>query len=233
MDLLPLIDPAKEQRSTPYYNKYKYRVKFKIDSANRSYNCYTIAEFVESMERIRRRGWITEDVFNSTDYAEVEKFLDVKRKYYVRGRKDNKIMVVTDYYDWVKIFTNDVYIVNEITRLRFKEVTVTEAEISINPGIMLFKNPPKHRYRIYLKGKKIDPEFKQRFLEFLAQYPDINPCRSLKDFLSNPFFNRPWRDSWLRASHFIEYDEPGLHTVLLLYFGNSIFGKHFELQQIK
>jgi hypothetical protein len=233
MDLLPLIEFKQDARSTLYYNNYRYKVKFKLYGVGRSYYCYTIGEYVQTVERLNRQGWFHPGEFEKIDYGEIEKFLVLKSKYY--KSYDSKIRLVAERDNKVKIYTNDRDIVEEILGLRFEETEVSEAVLSLDSGVKLFKNPPKHKYRVYLKAKKVDREFKQRFLEFLNQYQDIKPSNGLTGWLMYnnimPFY--PWRDVWIAGHHYLEFDEPGMHTVLMLYFGNSVLGKHFELQQIK
>jgi len=236
MDTLQLSDIKQEERSSLYYGEYQYKVRFYLLGVNRTYFSNNILEFEKFIKKAELQGWY-KDTPGKLPYihSEIERYLDFKQKYYRRGSKTNKISLMHDGKDYIKFYTNDIAIVEEACRLNFLGFTVAQSVVTLDPGVMLFTRQPEFKYRVYFKEKSIDQEFKKSILEFLNNYEGVKASESLRFWLhrgsaKSKYFSR-WGDLWLRSSHFIQFNEPGIYMVLILLLGKDKIGKYYELRQ--
>jgi hypothetical protein len=164
---------------------------------------------------------------------EIKTLLEFKRKYSIKKGSawtntfTNMIMNVS--HNTVKVYCNDEQLIEEIHDWGCK-YEVTEAVASIPKGILQFKRMPDAKFRMYLKAKRVEDETKDKIMTFLGNYPEMKPCAALISWLK--FRPQRWSSRYSSSSHFIDFDDEGQYTLFLLYFGDALAGKFYELQKV-
>lgn len=213
---------TEERRNAPYYSKYEYRIVFKLQGAHRTYWCDNITDLDNRMLQ-----WGETYADNNSDREELAQFIVWKNNNYDRRSKTNTLIITLD-YDSVRIYTNNIDITKEIQQLGHT-VEVTKAIVEIPVGVKEFSREPKHKFRTYFKAKRSNDELRQSISDFLVQYQDIHPCGALVKWLKMP--PSRWPTRWVSGSFFVDYDNEGMKSVLMLILGNQYIGKHYELRK--
>jgi hypothetical protein len=155
------------------------------------------------------------------------------------------------YYDWRKslpsadimvryeaghttIFSNDLEMLQTVEsvvgrgNVRYTKVVIVPK--SITTGIKYFRTQPQHKYRIYLRSRRISGDDYQKFVDFLREYRD--KFRMSPAFITSTYSRHYGHSSfrWLSSSYFIDYDTQSLETWLDLKYGEYL-GKRYELRQ--
>jgi len=219
-----------ENRSQLYHNKYKYRIKFPMVGAGRTYWSTDIVEF-EIRAKEMRFG--RQEPY---DRDTIDKFLQFKCRhlsttpggsYRLHKYRD---MIITVTHDNVTVFSNSDAVAKEL-ETTFEHVVVTEALVTIPRGIKYFAKEPERKRRVYMRSKKVDKEFKDTLGDFLANNPDIHPSNGLKRWLNGDLRSSLWYREFLNDSHYMEFDDDGFHTLLVLFLGSKYLGKYYELHK--
>ena len=223
-----------KQRDKLFHNKYKYKTKFSMSGASRTYWHRTLQTYEKSVEENKQR-WGSKTV-EHYEPLEIDAFMKFKRKYLSPAKtktpNTNKFdnISVTTCYASVTVFSNDEQVIKDIEALGFGNPETTEAVVTIPRGTMYFKRPPAYTHRIYLKSKKVDADFKDSMNKFLNQYQEVQACGALKRWLRDIGI-RPWMRSWSANSYFIEFNGEQFYTLMMLYFDSKYLGEFYELHQ--
>ena len=227
------------KRSDLFYGRFAYRVTFRLTMAGRTAYCYSSDQLKHHMTEVRQWYRSTVDSkqiqaeIDSIDWDQMNAFFKFKRTYAPRAskKKDNKVMITVGRHQGAAYIT-DLKLVRKFEDLGIQITEVVECDASLPREIRFFKKPPKHKYRIYFKSKKTADPFKANMLDFLDTYKGIVfPSYAFVEWLKNTNKPRWWHTEYLQASHFIEYDDEGHQTILLLMFDQKYFGKCFECRQ--
>jgi hypothetical protein len=130
------------------------------------------------------------------------------------------------------VFSNDLSLLETLTAIT-NNIEFTEAVVTEDPTVITLNNP-KHKFRVYLKGKVPSADFFEEIGNFLSLHDKLlYPCKALKSRIkhqiSNLHFKRPrYYSQWLSSSYFIEYDDEATYTLLKLYFHN-VFAKNYKV----
>ena len=217
-----------EQRSQPYHTKYEYRVKFMLQGASYTYWNRTYYEYQLNIQE-RKNSWgnhrdLNYDPDLMTKYfAFKSKHLDKKS----RSGSKFKDITITVTHGHVTVFTNDVKVCEHLVKTFGAQVT--QAVISIPRGVMYFKKDPPAARRVYLKSKRVEDEFRDELKQFFSSNQDIKPSNGLRSWLNHR--TGSWHTKYTSASHYIEFEDDGFHTILLLFLGNKYLGKYYELHK--
>lgn len=230
------IPTNSESRQRLYYNRFQYRLVFTLPGApatdyRRDLDQYKqhLAILIAQTDKDTRLG----ERIASIDIDMIEKFLDLRRKYFTSATQlKNDVAIFTEWSDTVRIYCNDLNVISEVVDLNFGKYQLTKVDLmEAQPDVKLFRRKPKHQYRIYLKEKEVDVQWKTDFLKFLDNQSGLYPCPALKEFLGGRAYLGYW-GRYTSASHFIEYDDDGLRMLLLLFVDQKYIGRRFILQQI-
>lgn len=218
-----------ENRNSLFFGKYQYRSSFTLVGAyyaNRNNTVEAMKEYIKERDQDFQefgKKWGRHNLLLS-DY------INVYSKF-IRWREKNKekIMVRT-HGDDVSIFTNDVKVIESLSKLD-TEITPTTTEVNLEcePNVLLRKDP-KHNYRVYLKSRRIKDEFHKELADFFNQRKQsIFPCRSLLAW-ANKHSSQKWYLNWSQSSHFMEFDDESMITLVKLFFGD-IIGKSYKIEK--
>lgn len=211
-----------EDKQNLYYNEYRYKVSVQAPNLNRIQWCRTYAEFLTKLEEAKDSVFINRRTANMTpaQLVLVENIIEyrnkVKKKFDITTRQE---------FDSLAFYSNDLELLKEVWRFSPYSV-ITEVHV-MPPGVITFAREPKHRYRVYLKGDKIERELRDDLIEYLGRTRDAYPCNALEAWLK-----RDHRFSYLYSNdkHFIDYDEPSTLTMMHLIIPKLV-GKSYKLER--
>lgn len=215
-------------RSALYYSKYQYRASFTLYGAGRTYSSDSIDDFKERIKRLRqdRPGKLELSQLDLINYKQVEDYLTFRERHYQRRNKTNSVSITVGYHD-IKIYFNDPAIITELEALNFDDTEFARVVVSIPSGVKYFAREPANKHRVYFKSKYVDDDFKVSLKDFINQYDEIEASSALKYWLRAGSLS--WKRNYLEASHYIEFDSDSTYTLLLLMFGSTYLGKHYDL----
>mgnify|MGYP003704783293 CR=1 FL=1 len=102
-------------------------------------------------------------------------------------------------------------------------------------GIKYFEKEPKHKFRAYLKSKRVKDSFKNEMSEFLNRYKGtktvLKPSKAFRQWLSGSKFYG-WNRTYSSSHYYIEYDDESTDSLLALMFGDMI-KRRYKLEQRK
>ena len=150
-------------------------------------------------------------------------------------RKIDKQAMIRIEGDVVAVFSSDLALLNTLQNLSTSlEIDYTQVHKSEFIGVKVFVNEPKHKYRVYLKSKRVESEFAKDLHELFKRATGLYPSIALKywakDSVGSNAVRQNWRFRYSSASHFIDYDDESVLSYLALVHGNML-GKRFKLEK--
>jgi len=222
---LPEIDTI-DYRDVLYYGKYRYRARFSIPGLAYMHGIDTMLDYLRRLE-VNRRYYDSSRI-QAIDLDDIETFIDWKNKHIKSKTCSMRIEGST-----AGIFSNDLALLHTLRNVAGPEhVNFTEI-IDIAPtGIKTFVKEPKHKYRAYLKSKRVKDTFKDELSEFINRYKNtktvIVPSDALRHWLKGHY--KSWHINYCSAHYYIEYDDESTNSLLSLMFGDMI-KRRFKLEK--
>ena len=227
---IPGIDLI-EYRDTLYYNQYDYRLRFFIPGSRYTYWCKK-PEDLDVKLAGKSRGYASirkEDIQKVTENLTALKEI-VKL---TKERKEKKEFSMRLEYDTLAIFANDLSILETIkNRLGQQYVQdCTLAETAGFSGVKYFVEEPKHKYRVYLKSRRVEDNFHIELRDLLARQKSLYPSNALRRWYNNDGRRYGiWYFRWTSSAHFIDYDEESTLSYLAIMYGDML-GKKYKLEK--
>ena len=94
-----------------------------------------------------------------------------------------------------------------------------------------FVDEPKHKFRVYLKSKRVEDGFLEELKSTMERQKQLYPSNALRSWMSRD--NKRWgiwHFRWTSAAHFIDYDDESTLSYLALMYGD-ILGKKYKLEK--
>lgn len=231
MGLLKSIDNVSgidyyEYRDSQYYNKYEYRMRVKIPGIRYTWYCKNTEELdkkiagkVPSWSSIRK-----EDLPIVIDNVDALK--TVIKLQHSRTKTKNLGMRVEG--STVAFFSSNLQDLQDIqTELSGYHCDYTQVQTSEYSGVKQFAGEPKHKYRVYLKSRKVEDKFPKELQELFKRTPSLHPSASLTIWLTR---SPSWKYRFSSASHFIDYDDESTLSYLAIMHGEML-GKKYKLEK--
>lgn len=219
-----------DYRDQFYYNKHEYRARVKIEGLRRAFYC-TPAEFEDRVKGKKFYGRITDKEYNvlKQNAPTIIKLLEFRH-----SNKKNKAFTFRMEYDTMAVFHSDLQVLHD-TFDNITDITVdyTQVETEGYVGIKTFVNEPKHKFRVYFKSKRIDPDTKESISKILDSNKELRAGPALKQWLrerDNSAGWRSWYINYLSSNYFIDYNEESYLSYFALMHG-EILGKKYKLQK--
>ena len=90
---------------------------------------------------------------------------------------------------------------------------------------------PKHKFRIYLKSRRVEGTFAEDLHTMFKKNKSLYPSPALKHWAKGSSGNQnSWRYRFSNASHFIDYDDESVLSYLALLHGDML-GKRYKLEK--
>ena len=235
MGLLKLADDNPdvdfyEYRDQHYYNKYEYRARFNLVGVR--YTWYIKSDIQELVERLEAP--VTSYHRLAYERDEVRENLAILASFlkWRNDLKEKKNSTIRIEHNTVGVFSNDLQELKDIVNcIPGIEVDYTQAQISNYIGIKHFMRKPKHKFRIYLKSRRVEGTFAEDLHTMFKKNKSLYPSPALKHWAKGSSGNQnSWRYRFSNASHFIDYDDESVLSYLALLHGDML-GKRYKLEK--
>jgi hypothetical protein len=219
-----------EHRDQLFYNKFLYRVKFKLEGSRYTYYLDTPEELSQRLNEpdpyIR---------YNSKSNLSKAKANEIALRNFVEWRanfKNLKLGIVRIESHYISIFSNDLSYLKTIKSIGNNiEYTYTQADANVFKGVRYFAKEPKYKNRVYLKGKKIDKSYIDNMKSMLDNSTSLYPSKSLAKWLEEAKMGpQIWKYHYSSGSHYIDYDDENMLSYMVLMVGN-MFSKRYKLEK--
>jgi hypothetical protein len=236
MGLLKSIDSVPgiqyyEYRDNTYYNLYEYRMRVSIPCVRYTWSCKKPENLDDKLSgKFSSYGNVRkEDVQTVKDNLPALKAI-VQLQI---DRKKTKTLGLRIESSTIAVFSNDL---SELKALENKignqyDYDYTQVQTSEYAGIKHFVNEPKHKYRVYLKSKRVEDNFHIELRDTIKRLQTLNPSDALKRWMYNDGKRHGiWHFRWASAAHFIDYDDESTLSYLALMHGEML-GKKYKLEK--
>jgi len=221
---LPDIDLI-DYRDVLYYGKYRYRARVTMPGLAWIHGCDTMLDYLKRLDNNRR--YYDSSRIAAIDLDDIESFIEWRNV----NVKTNKTCTIRVESNTAGVFSNDLTLLQTLRGMT-SNIDVSEI-IDIAPtGIKTFVKEPKHKYRVYLKSKRVKDTFKDELSEFIHRYKNtktvIVPSDALRHWLKGHY--KSWHINYCSAHYYIEFDEESTNTLLSMMFGDMI-KRRFKLEK--
>jgi len=219
-----------EYRDQHYYNKYEYRARFNLIGVR--YTWYIKDDIQELIERLEapatayhRLAYEREEV--RENLTVLASFLKWRNE--LKMKKNSTIRIE---HNTVGVFSNDLQELKNITTsIPGIEIDLTQAQISNYIGVKHFVRKPKHKFRVYLKSRRVEGSFAEDLHSMFKKNKKLYPSPALRHWALGSKNNQTsWRYRFSNASHFIDYDDESTLSYLALMHGDML-GKRYKLEK--
>jgi len=221
-----------EYKENNYYNKYRYRAKFRIEGLRFADYAKTPAGLIK---RLNEGGY--RKVRADTKALAMENINELNN--FINWRNSNKKPGVITFRvegDTASIYSNDLELLLTLKELGLVTVKMTEVQVEQFAGTKYYVNKPKHNYRIYLKTAYIEEKtFIKDLYDTISKSKELVPSSALKEWLDK-YVNRPiasqnsWSYRYTSGTHSIDYDNESTLSYLVLMYGHML-GKRYKLEK--
>lgn len=212
-----------EERETLFYKKYQYRASFRCSGISYTRMAKSYIEFERSYNsRFHKASTLT-----AGQKKTIKQFIDWKNDIISK-----KLEVSFRLEGWTaSIYSNDLELLETLTNF-VRDFKLTEVKLLNAPaGTKYFVRQPKHTHRAYLNNLRIPIGDFSSLKEMLNRYENsLFPSKTLNRWLNGRFINRSLSTVFLYGSHYIEFDDPAMLTILHLTFPD-IIGKSYKLEK--
>ena len=235
MGLLKLVDNVQgvdfyEHRDQLYYNKYEYRARFNLVGIR--YTWYLKHDIQDLIDRLdappnsyHRISYDRDEV--RENLPKLEKFIQWRNE--LQKKKTSTIRVE---HNTVGVFSNNLQELRDIENIiPGVVIDITQAQTSNYVGIKHFMREPKHKFRVYLKSKRVEGSFAKDLHDLFKKNKKLYPCDSLRHWAKGSAGNiNQWKYRFSSATHFIDYDDESTLSYLALLHG-PMLGKRYKLEK--
>jgi len=221
-----------EYRDSDYYNKYEYRARFQLVGVRYTwYIKHNIQELVDRLDApavglsYHRIAYERDEV--RENLTKLEKFIHWRNEV-----KKTKISSIRVEHNTVAIFSNDLASLKEVeSAIPDIVVDYTQVQKSNFIGIKHFVRKPKHKFRVYLKSRRVEGTFAEDLHNMFKKNKSLYPSPALKHWAKGSAGQQnSWRYRYSNASHFIDYDDESTLSYLALIYGDML-GKRYKLEK--
>ena len=222
-----------EYRDQEYYNKYLYRASFHLIGLRYTWWAESIDDIAERLDPNSRMA-----PHSQTERDSLSKNLDkldaylIWRNKHAPKKKKNKDITVRIEFNSCSVFSNDLQLLHTLDQLH-PEVVVqyTEVQKSQFSGIKYFARDPKHKYRVYLKSRRVPENFIDELKDLFTKVKNLYPSPALNSWvLPKSLRTSYWKYRYTSSAHFIDYDDESTLSYLAIMHGEML-GKKYKLEK--
>lgn len=211
-----------DHRPSMYYNKYRYRARIYIDGITAIWFCKSVEEVNTRVKKSAR--------FKNADVEKIKTF-------YTWYSENNSVKPRTCTIrlegNVGAVFTDDLFFLKQLEKIGAL-VDYTEVDASIPRGVKYFVKDPKHKYRIYLKSKRVSEDTPVKLKEFIDTYTNTNtvivPSNGLTRWCDSSHRKNMWNRRYCSSSYFIDCDTESTITLFMLIFDEMV-SKTYKLEK--
>jgi hypothetical protein len=212
-----------DNRGSLYYGKYNYRARIYCEGITM---CWYVksANDIDSYIDKRASRW------KNANIESIKKFLDWKSSLPIGKDRTHTIRMEGNI---ASIFSNDLDFLKQVENFDC-EFDYTEVDTEVPKGTKYFVKEPTHKYRIYLKSKRVDDKFKDDLYKFIDRYKDtetvIVPSNALNNWLLGKSKQYYWYGPYCSSHYFIDYNDDSITTLISIMFGDMVKSR-FKLEK--
>ena len=234
VDDVPGID-FYEYRDNDYYNKYAYRARIILKGIRYTWWADTIADVKERLSKKSNyyQTRVSEQLLINENLPIIEAYLNW-RDINAPKKTKNKKLIIRIEYDTCAVFSNDLTMLQDIKTIHPDiQVDITAVQRTSFQGVKHFVRDPKHKFRVYLKAKRIGESFVTDLESLINRSDNLHPSPALLKWIEN-FDNyhnvNYWRYRYSSPTHFIDYDDESTLSYLAIMYGEML-GKRYKLEK--
>jgi hypothetical protein len=231
VDNVPGIDYY-EYRDEDYYNKYTFRVRFKLPGARYTWYCKTPEDLDKRLEGKN----LQYSNIRSEDRQEVIAKRQAIKNFITwrNSKRKEKTATIRVEHNTVAVFSNDLQMLKDLEKIDpTLEYDYTEVQKAEYAGTKHFVNEPKHKFRIYLKSKRVSSDFAKDLSDLINRTPTLYPSDALKIWLREAVKQgnqSHWRYRYCSSSYSINYNDESTLSYIALMHGDML-GKRYKLEK--
>ena len=147
-------------------------------------------------------------------------------------KKKNKDITVRIEFNSCSVFSNDLQLLHTLDQLHPELVVqYTEVQKSQFSGIKYFARDPKHKYRVYLKSRRVPENFIDELKDLFTKVKNLYPSPALNSWvLPKSLRTSYWKYRYTSSAHFIDYDDESTLSYLAIMHGEML-GKKYKLEK--
>jgi hypothetical protein len=161
---------------------------------------------------------------NRYSISDIKRFVSWRNS--VADRSSTYKLVITQ--NTINIYTNDVGLI-ETFRVEFEDTIISEtmkltfSEIRTDyQKDKIYRATPRHKYRVYLKSKRVTQQEKNELREFFSE-SEVSTSASLERWLEQGLYSRNQSGGyWCWDYLFFDYDDEYIPTLMALKFDGMI-----------
>lgn len=214
-----------EFRDQDYYGKYVYRARLSVLGVRHLMFSSDEAELAQrAKDKQYGRYYTKADKLKVIDNLPIlSKLLEWK----IKSKKDKKATVRGEHNTFAA-FSNDLVYLQTLQSIDPDlEIDYTEVQRSEYEGVKQFVKEPPHKFRVYLKSRRVKEEFPKEIKELFDRLDGLHPSPALLTWLTR---QHSWSYRWSSASYFIDYDDESTLSYLALMHGDML-GKKYKLEK--
>lgn len=210
-----------ETRNKLFYNQFKYKAKVHIPGVSFTYYVEDIEQFIDKMNIINPLA--KHRASKNIDTDQINKFL-ICRNMLPKNKIIHRIQG-----DHVSFFSNDLALLHNLRSID-PNLVLVEADTSLDSSCIYFKKSPKYKFRTYFKGKRMPEDFSDSLRSLKSTYTEnvLHFSSGLSKVCFMPNQYNPYR--YLHSSHFVEYNDEAMISILALFFP-TMLGKTFRCEK--
>jgi uncharacterized protein YeaO (DUF488 family) len=220
-----------DYRDDNYYNKYEFRMRVKVPCVRYTWYCKK-PEDLDTKIQGRFKGY--GNIRKSDLQTVIDNLAALKAIIIIQTtRKKHNDLGVRIESGTVAIFSNDLSVLHDLAPLIGTQYSYdyTQVQTSQYAGVKHFVEEPKHKYRVYLRSKRVEDNFHVELTSMLARQKELYPSNALKEWLKrDPKRWGIWSFRYLSSAHFIDYDDESTLSYLALMHG-EVLGKKYKLEK--
>lgn len=236
MGLLKSVDNVQgvdyyEYRDSLYYNKYEYRLRLNVPGARYTYWCKKPEDLDK---KLAGKGPKYSNV-KTDDIVMVTQNLPALKEVvnlYIKRKADKSYSLRLE-GNTLSVFANDLAVIDTIKNqigLTYS-LDCTHAQTVGFSGTRYFVKEPKHKYRVYLRSKRVDDNFHNELRNFFSTQKKLYPSSALRQWYTRDGKHYGiWYFRWTSAAHYIDYDDESTLSYLALMYG-EVLGKKYKLEK--
>ena len=217
-----------DYRDYDYYNKYAYRVRITLLGMRQVSYSKNATDLTNRVTNAKYSYG-----YSNSERNEIRQNLPTLVKimeWKVNAIKEKKSTIRGE-HNSLSIFSNDLAFLHTLDLIPNISIDYTEVQKSTFAGVKHFVKEPKHKFRVYMKSKRISEDFIKEWKDMLERIDGLYPSPALQSWLDDYIGGYwTWKYRWSNASHSIDYDDESTLSYLALMHGD-ILGKRYKLEK--
>lgn len=216
-----------------YYDKFKYRGVLKVKYIEYFRNAKHSNDFFNCLNKRIYFGYSRIPKFDKTVRESIENECpsnyDIIQKF-ISWKENNtdipKEVKIKINFSYITLYFNDFEKVKELNTAinklgHYFRYNYSDIIPDFKKGVVYHKEP-KYKFRLFFKTSRFYNDEKEKFINFLDRYA-FSPSQSLKTSMnSKPTIITLRNTLYLHNTHYIDYDDEALLTVIALSYPNVI-----------